>query len=82
METVDRGREAAVYRRSQTVESAAHEGASRLQIPTASQTQNTPQRRIPLLATVSVGIDGRAQSRYISFPAIIIFKKLLKNTFL
>lgn len=39
METVERGRKAAVYRRGQTFKSSAYEGASGLQVPTPSQTQ-------------------------------------------
>ena len=72
MEIVDRGREAAVHRRSQTAASAAHEGASRLQVPAPSQTENAAQGRISLLAAVSFRLHGRPPCRSAHCPLLLL----------
>lgn len=55
METVDRGREAAVHRRSQEAEGHAHEGASGLQVQATAEAQGDSPGGLSLPDAISFG---------------------------
>lgn len=55
METVDRGREAAVHRRGKEAAGHAHEGASGLQVQATAEAQGYSPRGLPVPNAVSLG---------------------------
>lgn len=59
MEAVERRRKAAVHRRGEASESAAHEGAPRLQVPTAAQAKAEHGKQNGRLFVPDALLDGR-----------------------
>lgn len=62
METPHRRREKAVHRRGEKTAGDAHEGASRLQVPAAAETQDPEEGGVPLLDTLPQRAYGRFES--------------------
>ena len=81
VETVERRRQTSVHRRGQTSASAAHEGASGLQVPTEAQTQADDQDSVLVPDAVHRHERRNESGGCRSGPAVLVLGRRIRSDF-